>query len=465
MNINFLELYQPSSLIGKEVQLLEVLASRDKRQVLQQECLFKHSCCLLSISLISPGGVKKNKLLEYIFNRALQVIQSFIDKNNIEINEKIILNEDAGLYSLFALEINPLTLKKHMIEIEESLPIARLWDLDVLDENGKIISRTEVGNNLPRKCLICDNNAKVCARERKHSMNEIYRKMQSLAGEDCFALNFAELAEESLLKELNLTPKPGLVDQHNSGSHKDMNYDTFIKSTESLKPYFYEFIVNAMNLKYKNSEEVFFSARKIGINAEKAMFIATEGINTHKGSIFSFGLVLSAIGYLYKHNIKIDEYRISQFISEATTSLISELNDSTIKEETAGIRLFREHQLQGARGEATSGYETIIKNSLPTYIKYSNLSEDHRLAITLLKLISINDDTNVVNRGGIKELDWIKNYALNILSNSSIYENNISIIEELNHFDKLCIDKNISPGGSADLLALTYFFSKLKDIN
>lgn len=463
MNINFLELSQPISLIGKEVQLLEVLASRDKRQFLQQECLDKHSCCLLSISLISPGGVKKNKLLEYIFDRALQVIVLFIDKNKITINEKIILNEDTGLYALFALEINPLSLKKHMIEIEESLPIARLWDLDVLDENGKIISRTEVDNNLPRKCLICDNNAKICARERKHSINEIYRKMQSLAAEDCFALNYTELANKSLLKELNLTPKPGLVDQKNSGSHKDMNYDTFIKSTESLKPFFYEFIINGMNLKYKTPEEVFFSARKIGINAEKSMFNATNGVNTHKGSIFSFGLVLSAIGYLYKQNIKIDENRISQFISEATISLINEFNNSDIKEETAGIRLFRKHQLKGARGEASSGYQTIMEHSLPIYIKYSNLDEDHRLAITLLKLISINDDTNIVNRGGTKELNWIKNHALNILSNPAIYENNNSIIKELNIFDALCIDKNISPGGSADLLALTYFFSKLNN--
>ena len=123
------------------------------------------------------------------------------------------------------------------------------------------------------------------------------------------------LALESMLVEVSVTPKPGLVDRNNSGAHKDMDFFTFMKSAASLARSFEEFSeagfesgikflkFNFTNKNIKNSadevlQNLFPVIRKIGIKAEKKMFKATNGINTHKGEIFSLGVFCACAGFL-----------------------------------------------------------------------------------------------------------------------------------------------------------------------
>ena len=109
----------------------------------------------------------------------------------------------------------------------------------------------------------------------------------------------------ALLKEVGTTPKPGLVDLHDTGAHKDMDYDTFVKSTYAIKPYILRMAVEGFHWNHE-LKNLFPHIREIGKQAEKAMFQATDGVNTHKGIIFTMGILATAAGYELKTNGHID---------------------------------------------------------------------------------------------------------------------------------------------------------------
>ncbi len=108
--------------------------------------------------------------------------------------------------------------------------------------------------------------------------------------------HYSQLAWQAMLAEVNLTPKPGLVDKYNTGAHKDMALTDFHLSANTIAQYFPQFIRAGAQYKHLAIKQVLPEIRTIGIACEKAMFRATQGVNTHKGAIFSLGLVLTAIG-------------------------------------------------------------------------------------------------------------------------------------------------------------------------
>lgn len=110
------------------------------------------------------------------------------------------------------------------------------------------------------------------------------------------AKRIAKIAVASLKKEVSLAPKPGLVDKYDTGAHDDMDYALFLKSADALYDYFYQTAMLSYQSK-KPLPKLFKSVRKLGLAAENEMLAATNGINTHKGAIFSFGLMISAITY------------------------------------------------------------------------------------------------------------------------------------------------------------------------
>lgn len=456
----FNQLKSSDCFLGKQVELIELLDSREKKQFIQQECLQKHSCSLLSLSLVSPGGVKKNHLFDYIFQRALVEIDTWFEQNTIEIYSQQIHRENTGHFAVYAVKTKADNLKKLMIDLEESSNLARLWDADVLNEKGEIISRTELGSR-PRRCLICEKEAKICARNRTHTLEDILITMQKLVLEDAFANMIMNLAAKALEKEVLLTPKPGLVDKRNNGSHKDMDLPMFHRSIQAIKPYLKDFVSKGMALQNEEKDKILEQIRPIGIEAEKKMFQTTQGVNTHKGSIFSLGLVCTALGYLYKkESVSITE--VCKLVSEITQNIEKELEVN--EESTAGIKTYKKYKFKGARGEAASGFQTVVSISLPIFEKFNFLGEDFSLFLALISLMSENNDTNIVNRGGVEALQWIKDYAGKMMRDSKIYENEKYFLQQLEEFDDECINRNLSPGGSADLLSLTWFFYYIKKL-
>lgn len=440
---------------GKEPSLIEILNAKERIYNLQQECLIKHSCVLLGLSLLLPGGVKNAPIYDYIFKEGLNNIKEYFKRNNIAPSEEFSETSTTGYYALFCLNTNPLSLKQDMIILEESQPIARLWDIDIINSRGENISRTNIDTSKGvRKCLICNEEAKVCTKKRTHSINELREKIAELTIENLLARYISRKITRALINEVLLTPKPGLVDADNSGAHKDMDKNTFLKSAKALQPYFEKFIHHG----YKNAKtepiDVFNTIRKLGLEAEEAMCKATNKVNTHKGSIFLFGIIATAIGWLYGNNEEINIDNIQSFTKKATIHILDELHDEKAKL-TAGIILFRKYGLTGARGEVFSGYETAINFGLPTLKRYKNHPVKYAQLQTLMQLIANNNDTNVAHRGGIENLEWMKATA------ESISNKNHSLSEleyEIKLFDNECIERNLSPGGSADLLAVSNLF-------
>lgn len=264
-------------------------------------------------------------------------------------------------------------------------------------------------------------------------------------------MKLVNLAVQSLLYEAALTPKPGLVDAANSGSHSDMNIFTFIDSSLALEESFKKYYDCAKTHSLQ-PQELFQAIRHIGIEAENAMFEATNNINTHKGANFSFGIVLAALGACHKDSIY-DLNSVRTYIMEMTKGLVKRELEDLQEYHTHGELMYQKHKITGIRGEVESGFPLIFDHALPFYLSNQKINEQECLLKTLLILMSYNQDSNILKRGGFEGLTYTQEAARNALKKPCV----IKAVETLN---KEFISRNLSPGGSADLLALTYFLAK-----
>lgn len=274
--------------------------------------------------------------------------------------------------------------------------------------------------------------------------------------------NIATLATKALLYEVSISPKAGLVSRLSNGSHKDMNFYTFIDSSLALHNYFLNCFDYGQE-KLFSCPDFFKDLREVGKVAEKEMYEATKGINTHKGTIFSMGILLAVLGVHLKENKKIDLKVLSEKIKEMCKPLLNELEDAD-SISTYGEKAYKEYHLTGARGLAISGYEIVLLdgiNKLKDFCK--SLDFETACILLLFYYISILDDTNIVNRASITTLKEVQ-----ILSKELFEENKKTLEKEniknsMSKLNDIFIEKNISAGGSADLLILTIFIHLLTD--
>lgn len=226
----------------------------------------------------------------------------------------------------------------------------------------------------------------------------------------------AEAAVTALRQELDTTPKPGLVDLEGCGSHADMDYALMLRSMEALRPWFVRIAAHDGDLV------------SLGLEAEAAMLAATNNVNTHKGALFCLGLVLSATG---KEGIRARIAEIASSIPETGRS-----------KERKGVK--------GALAMARDGYKELFDKWLPELRTNGPLP-------TLMLIMATLDDTNILHRGGSEALAYVKARA------TEIYENGrIGIENEIREFGRELKDRNLSPGGAADMLALTMLAAKIE---
>ena len=274
--------------------------------------------------------------------------------------------------------------------------------------------------------------------------------------------NIATLATKALLYEVSISPKAGLVSRLSNGSHKDMNFYTFIDSSLALHNYFLNCFDYGQE-KLFSCPDFFKDLREVGKVAEKEMYEATKGINTHKGTIFSMGILLAVLGVHLKENKEIDLKILSEKIKEMCKPLLNELEASK-NISTYGEKAYKEYHLTGARGLAISGYEIVLLdgiNKLKDFCK--TLDFETACILLLFYYMSVLDDTNIVNRASITTLKEVK-----ILSKELFEENKKTLVKEniknsMSKLNDIFIEKNISAGGSADLLILTIFINLLTD--
>lgn len=447
MNFDFL------SLKGTEISLEQLLAARENRMLLQQDCLQRYGQTVLSVTLLACGAIKKNPLLDHLFAKCLNHLTALFQQLEVTPTAEFIRPLDTGHEALFVLSIDAKRLKQAVISLEESSPLARLWDIDVIDFSGKLLSRSEFGF-APRPCLLCNDEAKHCARSRKHAIAEILTEMQQRVLAD----EVAERAYQALLEEAYLTPKAGLVDRISNGSHRDMDIHTFEASSKALRPFFAQLVRKSMATTHIQEQQILAEIRPLGLQAERAMLQATNGVNTHKGAIFAFGLVCCAIGRLFATQQALTIEAICQMVSRFTQGITQELqNYPNNLPLTAGVKLFRLFGLTGARGEAEQGFP-LVREHYQWLQAQPKRAWQHQLHLLLLHLMAKNQDTNVVHRGGMEGLVFVQHTARTLLTEPRIYQDQDYLEQQLQDFDHACIERNLSAGGSADLLALTVFF-------
>lgn len=268
------------------------------------------------------------------------------------------------------------------------------------------------------------------------------------------AASLSTTAVLSLYKEVSLYPKPGLVSPIDSGSHKDMDYQMFLASINSLREYF-----------GKVSEagaagETFSVLQRLGIEAEARMMSATKGVNTHRGAIFNLGLLCAATAYLNCRYEQVTPERLGTVISESWGSDI--LATSNMRAYTGlshGQQVVSRYGVQGARQEAVAGFPAARHHGLPAYrdaLEKAGCKEAAAVQ-ALFALMAHLDDTNILWRGGERGLRHVKSVSKAFLDAGGVSTDGwkSKAIEIHDDF----VRENLSPGGAADLLGVTLFMN------
>jgi triphosphoribosyl-dephospho-CoA synthase len=259
-------------------------------------------------------------------------------------------------------------------------------------------------------------------------------------------------AVSALIEEAELTPKPGLVDQQNSGAHSDMSCELMIKSAKALEETFAH--IAFVSFGQKPSQSLREKIAEIGRIGEKAMFEATGGVNTHKGAIWAIGLLTSSKAMLP------DEVGIEK-VAQLAGELARFQDRHVPNQRTNGSRIQKRYGVLGAKGEAEQGFPHVRHVALPALYaaRQKGISETFARIDTLLALMANVDDTCILHRGGMETLLVIKEKATNVLDLGGV--STAEGWEGLSDLDRECERRRASPGGSADLLAATILLDAL----
>lgn len=489
------------------VSLDMMLAARDRRVRLQNKMLAKaggNESCVVCLTLNIAGDVKRTAMTRMLFDRGV----SEFNRLGFEVLDHCVIDEATGCEAYWLLDGDASEVKTALERIEDgffgnsesSYKAARLFDFDVLTaaevsdfekqfinednaasffetDDGSLKKAEKLSRGSQRKCLICERPAAECARSRNHGLDAIKQATHSLLADFCSEV-LAGAAYGALLSELYTTPKPGLVDLNNSGAHSDMDVELFEKSAAALLPYFKDAAL--MGIGGCSMAKL----RERGIAAEKTMFAATGGVNTHKGMVYSMGLLLAGMGHVLSAGPGRDAALSAQSLNHHGTAASSVesvpvhaairyaaslaagdsdemLAKSQQNPSTNGAFVLKNYGATGATGHAAAGFPDAVYcfERLMHYSESPGGSEAGALALacSMARL----DDTNLLHRGGPEALEYVKERASNINAMPS-YEDRIAALSEL---DTEMIEKNLSPGGSADMLALAYLLKSWNELS
>ena len=446
-----------------EVTLIEMLDARERRAQRQKQLLLQHEKTLVCFTMNIAGPVKNSPLIRrgYTLGKRLLEQQLMVAKVRILHFEEI--SENTGNEAIYVLDCDALTAKRAAVTIEDNTEAGRLFDMDVLRPDGSKVERLELKLDA-RKCLICGGMAQTCARSRTHTVAQLQERTEALL-ESALAhyesRRIARLACQALLYEVAVTPKPGLVDRANSGSHKDMDFFTFQASAAALWPYFEDCARIGMETKTRLPEETFALLRDPGMIAEGEMLRATGGVNTHKGAIFSLGILCAALGRMgpdYYHQPQWLLYECAQMTAGLVEKDFSGLTAENAK--TAGQKLYLQHGISGVRGQAEAGFPAVLKVGLPKLEEglAKGLSINEAGCAALLAMMAAAVDTNLISRSDYETQQHIALETALLLQKKPFPEEAL-----LKKMDTVFMEKNLSPGGTADLLAMTFFLYLLKE--
>ena len=261
-------------------------------------------------------------------------------------------------------------------------------------------------------------------------------------------------AVRALHAELALEPKPGLVSYRDNGSHADMNARTLFKSLFALRGFF------GKVARAGSEARPFAELQSLGLHAEARMLNSTGGINTHRGAIFSLGLLCAAGGLLAARRSSFDAGHLRRALleqwGESLRSRAAQARRASALgtgQPSNGQRVAQRFQLRSAHEEAAQGFPTLFGVTVPALQDAIALGVSPRAAKVhcLFATMAALDDTNVAHRGGLEAIDFVKGRATNFIESGSVWQPDW--LSQARHIHAEFVERRLSPGGAADMLA------------
>lgn len=457
---------------GPEVSLEQVLDNREWRSAKQTklENDFPRAT-IVAVKLNLPGNVKNSAKIQQFFNAGWRILLASLNRWPIQSIE-LDISRPTGPEGFVVVTKDINSVKQVAIRLEESFPLGRFFDSDVMakEAEGYQLSRQELGFEA-RRCFVCNENAKACAKAGRHSFDEL-RQAVNHAYEQYFVQDpflpywdersVVEAATFACLAEVVTNPKPGLVDPVSMGAHDDMDVDTFIDSSLALQPYFKECITAGRTFKKGQLTELLALIRPAGLAAEQAMKVATNGVNTHKGAIFTLGILIAAYGYCTQDQKSTTLSFVQKAVSAMGAHLLLEnekVADRSSQELTAGQVQYQKYRLAGVRGEVYEGLVPLSDVALPA-LRKSEGTTNERLLDTLMAIAAAITDSTLVKRAGDPAINremiaWVAEFQKLGGAQTS------AGMTFLSRLDQTFISRHLSIGGAADYLILTAFIARL----
>lgn len=267
------------------------------------------------------------------------------------------------------------------------------------------------------------------------------------------AIDAAALA--ALLEELEADPKPGLVSPSTRGAHGDMDARTFAASLGALRGAFAEAAAAGA------AGAPFDALRAIGVTAEARMLAATGGVNTHRGAIFALGLLAAAAGRLLARGRRCTPGALGREARSAFGAAVLALAPAP---GSHGAAARDAHGVPGAREEAARGFPHVLEVGLPALDESVRRGAPRAAAAVqaLFAIVARLPDTNLLHRGGAAGLALARRAAAEFLAEGGVHRPGWR--RHAREIDRAFVARNLSPGGSADLLAATLFVDRLRSV-
>jgi holo-ACP synthase / triphosphoribosyl-dephospho-CoA synthase len=444
----------------------QVLARRERRQAEQIALVRATGSSLACLTIVAPGPDKDGELTRVAFAAGRRAVDGLLRSRGWAERSRRETHGPTGPELLVAVAADAAELKAALVTLEDGEPTGRLWDLDVvsgLDDAGlpEILGRRRLGLP-PRSCLLCEADAAACARAGRHPLTAVVLAREAIAaGVDVLpARAAADLAVRALIVEANLAPKPGLVDPVSNGAHRDMDLPLLHRSAEGLRDWFAaSWLVGAVA---PTDDALRARLVALGVAAEASMLTVTRGVNTHKGALFGIGLLLGALGAdASRDGSAPDIRRTYERVGVLASPLLASWLSRVESDASHGSAAYRELGITGARGEAASHFATVRAVGLPALRARlaETGDEDDALRWALVSLMAVCPDTNLYARGGAEALKTVRGWAARVVAKVPDPARLASVLAQA---DAPFAERRWSPGGSADLLALTWLLDRLE---
>ena len=268
----------------------------------------------------------------------------------------------------------------------------------------------------------------------------------------------ADAAQTALLAELETWPKPGLVSHVDSGSHTDMDASTLKASAMAITPFYRQLTVAGA------AESGMHRFREIGLEAERAMLAATSGVNTHRGAIFGLGLLCAAAGAIWSDTARAECHWHANMLAATVRHRWGQaIMSGPIPLHSHGTNALLKFGAGGARAQAAAGFPHAIEVGLPALRLGRRLAPkdpDAARVQGFFAILASMQDTNLLHRGGMVGLRYAQEAATRFLEKGGIEQADWR--EQAVAVHRAFVVRRLSPGGSADLLAITLFLDALE---